>query len=66
MSVYSAVKDIANKKGKSIRQIEVDLEFGNGVISKWNKSVPAADRLQAVADYLGVTSSYILNKSKED
>lgn len=64
MSIYSAIKEIAGKKDVSIYQIERDLNLSNGIISKWNKSIPKADKLQEVADYLGVTSAYILNKSK--
>lgn len=64
MSIYSAIKEIANQKEISIYRIEQDLNLSNGLISKWNKSVPKADKLQEVADYLGVTSAYILNKSK--
>lgn len=65
MSVYTAVKNIARQKETSIYRIEHDLEFSNGSIRRWNHSMPSADRLQAVADYLGVTSTYILNKSRE-
>ncbi|MCT2899685.1 MULTISPECIES: helix-turn-helix domain-containing protein [Lentilactobacillus] len=66
MTVYSAIKGIASSKGVSIYRIEHDLEFTNGLISKWNKSIPSAVKLQAVADYLGVTTTFILNKSKEE
>lgn len=65
MTVYTAIKIVARQKGKSIYRIEHDLGFTNGIISKWDNAMPSADRLQAVADYLGVTSAYILNKSKE-
>lgn len=65
MTVYSAVKAISKKKEISIYRIEKDLNYTNGTISKWDRSMPSADRLQAVADYLGVTSTYILNKSRE-
>lgn len=66
MTVYSAIKMIAKTRGVSIYRIERDLSFNTGLISKWNRSIPAAGKLQLVADYLGVTSAYILNKSKEE
>lgn len=66
MSVYTAIKKVAYEKGKSIYRIEKDLDFSNGYISKWNKSMPGADKLQVVADYLGVTSQYLLRLAKED
>ncbi|MCT7822323.1 MAG: XRE family transcriptional regulator, partial [Lactobacillus crispatus] len=53
MSLYSVIKDIAKEKHKSIYQIEHDLKMSNGMISKWDRSMPRADSLQDVADYLG-------------
>ncbi|MBU7554470.1 helix-turn-helix domain-containing protein [Pediococcus ethanolidurans] len=64
MSVYTAIKGIANERKISVYKIERDLQLTNGVISHWDKSMPRADSLQSVADYLGVTSSFILNKAR--
>lgn len=66
MSVYTAVKKVAYKNKKSISSIERDLGLTNGSISKWNTSMPGADKLQLVADYLGVTTQYILYLAKEE
>lgn len=66
MSVYTAVKKVAYQKGKSIYRIEKDLGLSNGYISKWNKSMPAADTLKTVADYLNVSSAYILDLAKKE
>lgn len=66
MTLYSAVKAVANKNDKSIYQIEKDLNFSNGMISKWNKSVPRADSLQRVADYLGVTTQYLFSLARKE
>ncbi|WP_125764490.1 XRE family transcriptional regulator [Companilactobacillus hulinensis] len=65
MSIFSTIKVIAMQKNISIYRIEHDLELPNGIIRRWNVSDPSATNLQKVADYLGVTSTYILNKSKE-
>jgi hypothetical protein len=65
LTIYKIIKEIATSQNKSIYRIEHDLNFTNGLISGWNKSIPRADNLQKVADYLGVTPQYILNKSKE-
>lgn len=66
MSLYSAIKIVANQNDKSIYQIEKDLKFSNGLISKWNKSVPRADSLQKVADYLGVTTQYLFSLARKE
>lgn len=66
MSIYTAVKDVAKKKHKSIYQIEHDLKMSNGMISKWDKSMPRADSLQDVADYLGVTTQFLFKLAREN
>ena len=66
MSLYTAVKQIAAKNHKSIYQIEHDLQLSNGMISKWDKSMPRADALQSVADYLGVTTQYLFNFARKE
>jgi len=66
LKLYDAVKDISSKKGMSIYKLERALRYSNGSISKWNRQVPNAIRLQEVADYLGVTSSYILNEARKE
>ena len=66
LKLYDAVKDVSSKKGTSIYKLERALGYSNGSISKWNRQVPNAIRLQEVADYLGVTSSYILNEARKE
>lgn len=66
MFLYSAVKSVAKGNHKSIYQIEHDLQLSNGMISKWNKSMPRADALQDVADYLGVTTQFLFKLARED
>lgn len=65
MTVYSVIKNLSEKQGKSIYRVEHDLGISNGTIGRWNRSMPRANTLQLVADYLDVTVAFILNKSKE-
>lgn len=58
--IYDTIKDVAADQGISIYRIEKDLEFPNGLISKWNKSTPSASNLAKVAKYLGVTTEKLL------
>ncbi|WKF84455.1 helix-turn-helix domain-containing protein [Lacticaseibacillus pantheris] len=66
MFLYSTVRNLAEQNGKTIYRIEHDLSLSNGTISKWNESMPRADTLQKVADYLGVTSAQILERAKKE
>lgn len=64
MTVYSNIKKIADKKGVSIYRLERDLHFSNGLIAKWDRCMPHADKLQKVADYLDVNASSFLKNAK--
>lgn len=66
MSLYTAVKEVASQNKKTIYQIEHDLHLSNGIIGKWNKSIPSADVLQDVADYLGVTPQYLFKLARKE
>ena len=63
--IYNTIKDVAANQGISIYRIEKDLEFPNGLISKWNKSTPSASNLAKVAKYLGVTTEKLLGKGQK-
>lgn len=58
--LYERIKSISEEKALSIYKIERDLDFSNGTISKWNKSMPSAKNLKKVADYLGVDMEELL------
>lgn len=66
MSLYTAIKKVAVQNHKSIYQIEHDLQLSNGMISKWDRSMPRADSLQDVADYLGATTQFLFKLARED
>lgn len=66
MGLYTAVKTLAEEQGKTVYRIEHDLGIGNGTIGRWDSSMPRADTLQKVANYLDVTISFILDQSKEE
>ena len=66
MSLYTAVREVASQNKKTIYQIEHDVHLSNGIIGKWNKSIPRADVLQDVADYLGVTPQYLFKLARKE
>lgn len=58
--VYDNIKTICEQRGISITQLEKQANLTSGSISKWNKHVPQADRLKAVADVLHVKMDKLL------
>lgn len=61
MTLKDRVKELANQRGISLPSLESELGFGNSTIVKWDKSTPSAEKLNAVAQYFGVTMDYLLN-----
>ena len=63
--IYEKVKKLCKQKKVSIYRLEKDLGFSASTIVKWKKSIPAADKLKAVADYLHVSIEELLEDDQE-
>ena len=66
MGLYENVKEAANSKGYSINKLEKELGFARSYISKFKKITPSADKIQKIADFLGVTSEFLLTGTDEN
>lgn len=62
MNLYEKIKKLANEQDLSIRQLEEQLNFGNGVINRWRKTNPGIDKIEKVADYFNVSLDYLLDR----
>ena len=60
MGLYEQIRDIAKSKGYSINRLEKELGFARSSINKFNKNIPSVDKLQQIADFLGVTVDYLM------
>lgn len=58
--IYDTIKELCKEKGISIASVEKKANLSNGTISKWNKSSPTIDKLQAVAAVLKVKIDKLL------
>ena len=65
MAIYSNVKAVCKSKGISVMKLETELGFARSSIYKWNKHQPGIEKVQKVADYLGVSMEYLLSDQKE-
>lgn len=52
--LYDTIKELCRDKKISISSVEKKAKLGNGTISKWNKSSPQVENIQAVATVLNV------------
>ena len=59
------IKALCKEQKTSIFKLEKQLGFGNGVIGRWDKSVPSYERLAAVANALDVQVSYLTGETDD-
>lgn len=60
MNSVERVKTICKERKIPISKLESDLKFSNGYIAQLRKGVFPADRLAKIANYLDVSSDYLL------
>lgn len=65
MNLRDRIKELANQRKVSVAELERDLGFGNGSISKWNKQSPSTEKLKQVADYFQVSLDYLVGRSND-
>ena len=60
MGLYENVKQAAKVKGHSINKLEQELGFARSYIGKFKTITPSADKIQRIADFLDVSSEYLM------
>ena len=65
MDLKERVKDLCEKDGTSMNQVEMELGFGKGYLSKLGKSTPNTKKIQIIANHFGVSLDYLLSGAKE-
>lgn len=56
------IKYLCKINNMTIRDLEIKLSIGNGVIAKWEKGSPKADNLVKVADYFNLPLDYFFDR----
>ena len=62
MALKERIKNLCVLDGISLPKLESALGFGSGTILKWDKASPTLAKLQKVADYFGVSVSYLIGE----
>lgn len=55
--LYERIKELCKEKGTNISQLEREIGVSRGYISKIDKHRPSIDRMEQIAQYLGVSVS---------
>ena len=66
MGLYERIRDTAKAKGYSVNRLEQELGFARSSINKFNKNAPSVDKLQKIAETLGVTVDYLITGSNNE
>ena len=53
-----------NRSGISFFRLEKELHLGNGTIRAWDQNRPSIDKVDAVADYFGVSVDYLMGRNE--
>lgn len=61
-SLKERIYNLAHQQNLTVRQIEKDLGWADRSIAKWDKNRPSIDKVRMLADYLGVSIDFILNR----
>lgn len=63
MTIIERIKKLSKQKGFSLQKTAELAGIGINSIYRWDKKTPSTSSLQAVADVLGVTTSYLLGEN---
>jgi len=66
MNSVERVKMILKGRGIAVSKLEKDLGFSNGYIAQLKRGSFPADRLEKIANYLNVSTEYLLHGESEN
>lgn len=61
MTAFDRIKELCKKRGMTLQELAEKNDMSINALYKWRKSMPSADKLKKVADYLGVSVDYLLS-----
>lgn len=66
MTMFEKIKKIAKERGYSLTQVNDKAGLKTNVIYSWKTKMPSADKLQAVANVLGVSVDFLLTREDSE
>lgn len=63
MAIYDRVKLLCDERKISMRQLSANCGFSPSSIGKWKHHTPSAEKVQVVADYFGVSTDWLNEKT---
>ena len=66
MTIKDRIKELCKQKNVSMNQLEKELGFGVGYISKLGTTTPNAKKIKIIADYFNVSVDYLMTGRKHE
>ena len=66
MGLFEKISEACKRKGITVNALEKELGFARSSINKMKKSSPSGEKLAQIADYLGVSVDYLLERTEND
>lgn len=63
MTTFELIKKLAKKNNSNLKEVALNLGFGENAFYKWKVSNPTSDKLIKVADYFNVSTDYLLGRT---
>lgn len=64
--LVKSIRQLCKNKNIAISQLESELNFGAGLISRWNKNSPSIDKIVDIADYFHVSLDEVVGYKQDD
>lgn len=64
MTVLDTIKELAEKRGKTLRQVTDDLKFSENYFYSLKTKTPNGANLEKLADYFNVSVDYLLGRDE--
>ena len=61
--LVKSIREICKSNNITPSQLEAELGFGAGLISRWTKSSPSLDKIVDIADYFNVPLDKVVGRS---
>ncbi|MBC1982819.1 helix-turn-helix domain-containing protein [Listeria booriae] len=63
MTTFERIKNLCRDRGISLQDLARSVNLGENSIYAWKTKAPTSDKLRAVADYLNVSTDYLLGRT---
>lgn len=60
MYIVERIQTKLKEMGSNIKKLEIELNFGNGTIRRWNDNSPSCEKIEKVANYLNVSIDWLI------